>query len=614
MRFGSLRTRLLALALLLVLPAFFFMTVGNFKRQDSEKKVARERAITIAKLAAANETHYVRLARLELATIAQYPLALTPDRTVAEKGLKTLKRLLPDFDDFGLIEPSGALFCDTLGTNVVQSFSPDLFKKVLDARDFSATVFYRNPPSNNLCLQFAYPILSTNGALGRVMFVSLKTALLNEALTNIALPEGSVLTVFDPAGAIVTRLPADTWVGTQAGSHPFIQASLESATNIFEMPGLDDTIRLYATSKVADGANAILYIAVGIPSRDLFAFAEHELVVSSVLVSLLTALLLGLAWWYSERQFIRPAAAIVNAADQISEGNLAARTGLPKGKSELHRMAVRFDQMAANLQRRQAELEQANQEITSQNARLEQRVAERTKELQALNTELEAFSYSVSHDLRAPLRHMHGFAQLLLKNPKIQDDPQAQRQLAVITDAAKRMGNLIDDLLSFSRMGRQSLSIREVDFAEMVKEVVAETVAREPGRSIEWKIDALPTVQGDASFLRKVWVNLISNAVNYSRDKNPAIIEITSQRGENETTFSVKDNGAGFDMAYVDKLFGVFQRLHHAEEFEGTGIGLANVRRIVARHGGGVWAEGKPGEGATFSFSLPNNISQVTNA
>jgi light-regulated signal transduction histidine kinase (bacteriophytochrome) len=306
---------------------------------------------------------------------------------------------------------------------------------------------------------------------------------------------------------------------------------------------------------------------------------------------------------------VRPAIAIVSAADQINVGNLKARTGLPKGKSELHRLAERFDQMAASLEKRQHELERANLEIKSHNAELEKRVAERTGELQSLNGELEAFSYSVSHDLRAPLRHMHGFAQMVLKNPKLQEDATIQRQLGVIVNSAGEMGTLIDDLLAFSRLGRQSLTMNQVDFARVVREVVAEAVAREPEREIEWSIEPLPVVRGDAAFLRVVWVNLISNAVKYTRERKPAIITISCRNTGDETEFSVRDNGAGFDMAYADRLFGVFQRLHLPEEFEGTGVGLANVRRIVSRHGGRTWAEGKVGEGATVSFSLPNTAS-----
>jgi light-regulated signal transduction histidine kinase (bacteriophytochrome) len=297
---------------------------------------------------------------------------------------------------------------------------------------------------------------------------------------------------------------------------------------------------------------------------------------------------------------------VVAAADRIAEGDLKARTGSPRGGSELHRLAERFDEMAASLEKRQDELEQANLEIKSHNALLEQRVADRTRELQMLNSELEAFSYSVSHDLRAPLRHMHGFAHIIRKNSKVQEDAGLQQQLGVVIHAAEQMGALIDDLLSFSRMGRQPLTRSEVDFSRLVGEVVAEAAAREPERRIEWKIEPLPKVCGDAAMLRMVWVNLISNAVKYTRGMNPAVITISARAIGAETEFSVGDNGAGFDMAYADKLFGVFQRLHRPEEFEGTGVGLANVRRIVSRHGGRTWAEGRLGEGATISFSLPN--------
>src|SRR5687768_10906337 len=196
----SLRIRLLALALLLVLPAFFFLSVGNFKRQDSERKVARDRAVTLAKLAAAHESYYVRLARQQLATMTQFPMVLNPDRALAERGLKTLKRLLPDFDDFGIIEADGTLFTNTLGRSVSRAFSPDLLTKAVSSRDFAAAVFYREPPSNNLCLQFAHPVLATNGSVARVMFASVKTPLLNSALTNLSLPEGATLTVFDVNG------------------------------------------------------------------------------------------------------------------------------------------------------------------------------------------------------------------------------------------------------------------------------------------------------------------------------------------------------------------------------------------------------------------------------
>lgn len=229
-----------------------------------------------------------------------------------------------------------------------------------------------------------------------------------------------------------------------------------------------------------------------------------------------------------------------------------------------------------------------------------------TRQLEESNKELEAFSYSVSHDLRAPLRHIDGFVKMLAKQSGEQMDDRGKRYLEIIADSAQRMGALIDDLLVFSRMSRAELRRSKVSSDSLVHEAVEALQTEINGRQINWNIAALPEVDADGSMLQQVWVNLISNAVKYTRPRTPAKIEIGyADSGNGEYIFFVNDNGVGFDMQYAHKLFGVFQRLHRAEEFEGTGIGLANVNRIVHRHGGRVWAEGRPDAGATFYFSLP---------
>ncbi|MGC2424617.1 MAG: ATP-binding protein [Nitrospirota bacterium] len=224
----------------------------------------------------------------------------------------------------------------------------------------------------------------------------------------------------------------------------------------------------------------------------------------------------------------------------------------------------------------------------------------------AANRELEAFSYSVSHDLRAPLRHIKGFVELLKEDagPSLNED--SRESLDTISGAASKMGNLIDDLLSFSRMGRADMRKKKIELDKLVNEVISE-MSKETGEAgITWKVDALPVVYGDPAMLKLTLVNLISNAVKFTRHTAGPIIEVGSfTSDEGDTVIFVKDNGAGFDMQYIDKLFGVFQRLHKPEDFEGTGIGLANVRRIITRHGGKTWAEGAVGKGATFYFSLP---------
>ena len=250
------------------------------------------------------------------------------------------------------------------------------------------------------------------------------------------------------------------------------------------------------------------------------------------------------------------------------------------------------------------ERKQTEKKVQELNENLESRAAQ----LAVANKELEAFSYSVSHDLRAPLRHIDGFLELLKKKAGSALDAKCQRYVNMISESAAEMGQLIDDLLSFSRMGRAEMRATRLNLEQLVKDTVNELGRETEGRDIVWKIGALPEVQADPSLMHQVVVNLFSNALKYSRTRARTEIEVGCQPNTNgEHTFFVRDNGVGFDMKFADKLFGVFQRLHEADEFEGTGIGLANVQRIIGRHGGRTWAEGVVDGGATFYFSLPKS-------
>ena len=257
-------------------------------------------------------------------------------------------------------------------------------------------------------------------------------------------------------------------------------------------------------------------------------------------------------------------------------------------------------------------LKQSEEAIQQLKEDLERRAAQ----LETTNHELEAFTYSVSHDLRAPLCHMDGFSQLLLEEHSAELSEQARRFAARIREGSRQMGQLIDDLLNLSRLGRRELSLQVTGLNSLVKEAVAKLDRETAGRRIEWKIRPLPFVECDPALMKQVFANLLSNAVKYSRPREQAVIEVGALNQDASTAIFVRDNGVGFSMRYADKLFGVFQRLHRAEDFEGTGVGLASVQRIVHKHGGCVWAEGELDKGATFYFTLgtqekPGDLTQT---
>lgn len=256
------------------------------------------------------------------------------------------------------------------------------------------------------------------------------------------------------------------------------------------------------------------------------------------------------------------------------------------------------------LSREVQERRRAEEEVNKLNAELETRVMERTTQLDAANKELEAFSYSVAHDLRAPLRHIDGFAKILIDDYSSALDPTAQHYLESVREGAKNMGQLVDALLRMGKLGRQELACRPTELNALVESVLRDLQPECEGRHIEWKIGELPSADCDRGLMKQVFANLLSNSVKYTRHRERAVIEVGQVTLEGAPVIFIRDNGAGFNQQYVHKLFGVFQRLHRADEFEGTGVGLATVQRIVQKHGGRIWAEAEVEKGATFYLAI----------
>ena len=726
--FAQFRTKLFLLVLILVVPAFGLVLHGSFQQRQIEKERARESAVAISRLAAAQQQQFIRNARQMLATLTEFPfLTLTTNAAFGEVHLVNLRKLSPDYLSFGLIELDGTVFCSTSLTNKGTSLADrSYFQRVLQTKDFAIGDFQVGRLTGQPSLNFGYPVLDEKSQLKRVLFASLKLSLLSESIAHVPMPSDATITVFDRTGSILARHPhPERWVGRSLADTILFKRILAERQGVFASPGMDRISQLHAITCIAEGQLPSLFVSVGLPIETSFARANEQLARNFIVLGVVTAGLLGGAWMYARRYFLRPVNALVDAASGITHGDLTARTHLSGGIGELSTLAGAFDTMANALERRQSELaaaegkfralveqsivgiyviqdgklayvnpkmseitghtvdeltsrplmdfifgedqpvvagnirkrlegavqhirynlrmvrkdgivihvevygsrseyndrpailgtllditerKQAEEKIRALNADLERRVQERTQELAEANKELESFSYSVSHDLRAPLRHVGGFVALLQKKGAAVLDAKCQHYVNMIAESARDMGKLVDDLLSFSRMGRAELRATKFSLKELAQETIQELEPDTAGRDIVWKIASLPDVQADPALMRQVMLNLISNALKYSRTRAQAVIEIGYEPNNNgEHVFFVRDNGVGFDMKYADKLFGVFQRLHQAEEFEGTGIGLANVHRIVSRHGGRTWGQGIVDGGATFYFSIPKS-------
>ncbi len=326
-------------------------------------------------------------------------------------------------------------------------------------------------------------------------------------------------------------------------------------------------------------------------------FRLYALIV--VLVILLSFLLTYLLTKILQKNISAPILSLSNTAKIISDKRDYSVRAVRTGKDELGILTDAFNLMLEQIQEQNHSLNEFNQN-------LEEKVKQRTVQLESVNKELESFSYSISHDLRAPLRIIDGYADILITDYSGSLDKEGKRVLDIIKGNARRMGQLIDDLLNFSQIGRRDLLIHLADMNKLAKSVISEQLAAN-GNKVNVKINYLEPVKCDSSLMRQVWINLVSNAIKYSAKKEHPVIEISSVKKETEVVYSIKDNGVGFDMQYAQKLFGVFQRLHKTTEFEGTGIGLALVNSILLKHRGKIWVESEVNKGTTFYFSLPSN-------
>jgi signal transduction histidine kinase len=580
----------------IALPLVALIGFGLYDRAQAEFRAAEEIALRSAKSSADYAWTYVDDLRRTLEALARRPQVRAMDATRCDPDLEDLLALYPRAASFIVVNLDGAIVCSApplRDDGVVRIADEELLREMLAGPRFRMSQPILSRITKRWLVSAVQPVIDENGALVGTVAVGTELVRWRPFPRLGAATTDALLMLVTSDGTIIARSSeSEEWVSRKMRNDTFMKHMLAEQEGFFRARGEDGVNRIWGFAQVA---GLPWFALAGVPTDLVLGPARERLARTGGLVALTVGLLLASSWGVSAR-LSKPIARIAAAVRERAERRSQVR--VPEDGP------VEVNQVARELNRMIDSVAQAEAEIRRSNAELEARVRERTARLEDANKELEAFSYSVSHDLRAPVRHIDGFVKLLeASQPPANDD--AARYLAKITAASRKMGELIDDLLTLSRTARAPLKRTDVDLGALVASVVQELQPDCAGRRIEWRIGPLPTVSGDRGLLRVLLQNLLSNSAKYTRSRELAVIEVGAERLESdEKAVFVRDNGVGFEMQYRDKLFGVFQRLHSDTEFDGTGIGLATARRIVVRHGGRIWGEGQPGHGATFYFTV----------
>jgi signal transduction histidine kinase len=605
--FKSLRARAIYLVLLAILP-LLALTLYSYldKRDRAIRELQRDELVAVRNLATLQET-LINSTRQFLANLARLPQVQNQDRDACNALFANLIEHSPYFASLGGSNPEGVVFA--CAPSVSRSFSISghlFFKTTKRTRDFVMGEPLLGSITKKYNIMLSYPILDDAGHFQGLVWAGLDLEWLGGLLAKSDLPPSTALGLTDTSWKVLFRYPDPMkYIGKMMPA-PLIQAMTGRDEGVAEGVGLPGDARLFAFARLAHPWEE-MRVVIGLPRDWALGPVNGELWRNLIGLGLVGLLSMAAAWYGSGLFILQPVRRLRDVTELLAAGDLTVRAGLQNTVGELGLLAQAFDQMAHCLQARDTDLKQIAAELQKRVSELDRR----TVQMAAANKELESFSYSVAHDLRAPLRGIAGFSRILQEEYQDKLDEEGQRFLNIIQTDVKKMGNLIDDLLALSRLARRELRPTIFEMEPLVQGVCKELQELEPARKVEIQVNPLPPARGDRDMIREALWNLLGNAFKFTQPRDLAIIEISGTAAEKENIYCIQDNGVGFDMQYVGKLFEAFQRLHLEEEFAGTGMGLAIVRRIIQRHDGRVWAEGKVGAGAKFCFSLPKETIET---
>jgi signal transduction histidine kinase len=604
---GSLRTRLLLLVLLAIIPALGLTLYTNLEERQLRKALVQEHAMRLSSLLSADYERLIQDARQFLATLARLPAVRDRDPTACNALFAELLTQQSPYANLATIDADGDVFCSALPmTGKVYAGDRVYFRRAVETRDFAIGEYQIGRITGKASVNFGHPVLDDAGHVRAVVIAALDLAWLNELASQAGLPPGSMLTVIDRHGTILSRYPDDgKWVGKLMPESLVLNAILAQRGNgTTDAPGTDGIPRLFSFAPFGGAAqSADAYVSVGIPAAVAFAGVNQILARNLAALGLVAGLALAAAWVGGDLFIVRQVQALVEATKRVATGELGVRTGIPQGQGELSQLAGAFDQMAESLDRAherrllEEDLRRKNYQLQQQNLAIQ--------ETNRLKTE---FVSMVSHELRTPLTSIQGYAELMLEDEQLAEEQR--ESLILVKKNAERLLGLINDLLDLSRIeaGRLDLHRASLDLARLIPEVAGSMRPLIEAKRQRLKLDlgeALPAVCADADRVTQILTNLISNAHKYTLVEGS--ITVAARRDDGFVRVDVSDTGIGLSPEDQAQLFTKFFRAHDLslQAGGGTGLGLVITRLLVELHGGQITVSSAPGQGSTFSFTLP---------